>query len=190
MKRVFFLLIGILAFSVACQDNFVETDNDATQLTKSAKYEKVQTFPIKGWVKATPDTEQPEVVCNPTEAGVSLKGMGWVSGRDNILGKFDPENSTYGNEFCELIMTDEGPVVYARTNVILQRMNGEQIFVVNHMWISVLSGEIAGYNEIYNGTGRFEGASGQTNMLNGAIDLLTGIATWEEDGYITLILKH
>lgn len=189
MKRLFFLLIGILAFSVACQDNFVEPENDFTNDTKSAKIEKVKTFQIKGWVTATPDPDQPAIACAPVEAGATVKGMGWVCGHDNIFGEFDPENSTYELEFCELDMTPEGPVIYCKTNVILQRMNGDQMYLVNHMWIHVVSGEISGYNDINNGTGRFEGVTGKTDMLNGIIDLATGIASWEEDGEITLILK-
>lgn len=190
MKRIILLLFGILALSVGCQDNLVDSENDAVVNTKSAVYERIQTFPIRGRVTATPYLDQPEVSCVPIQAGVTLKGVGWVSGHDNIIGKFDPENSTYENEYCELEMTNHGPVVYAKTNVILQRMNGEQIYVVNHMWINVLNGEITGHNEITNGTGRFEGAKGETTMLDGTIDLATGIATWEEDGYLTMVLKN
>ncbi len=189
MKRIFFLLIGILVFGVSCQDNFVEPENDLASVTKNAKTEKTQTFHINGWVKATPDLQQPEVACTPVEAGVTIKGVGWVSGQENIFGKFDPVNSTYENETCEFEMTPVGPVVYGRTNVILQKMNGENMFVKNHMWINVVSGEISGYSEVTGGTGRFDGATGMADMFNGSINLETGIATWEEDGYITLVLK-
>ena len=189
MKRVFFLLIGILAFSVACQDNFVEPENDLQTVTKSAKVEKIKTFQIKGWVTATPNPNEPEIACTPVEAGVTVKGIGWVSGHDNIFGKFDPEYSTFQNESCDFILTPEGPVVYTVTKVILQRMNGDQMVGVNYMWINVVNGEISGYNDITEGTGRFDGVTGKTDMLNGSIDLSTGIASWEEDGEITLVLK-
>lgn len=186
MKRIIFLLIGILALSVACQDEFVEPENSL----KSAKTEKTQTFQIKGWVTIISNTEMPEMACNPVEAGILLKGNGWVSGHDNILGKFDAENNTFAIEYCELEITPDGlPFVYARTNVILQRMNGDKIFAVNHMWINALNGEISGYTDITNGTGRFEGVVGQINMLNGTVDTEQGIGSWEEDGEITLVLK-
>ena len=189
MKRVFFLLIGILAFSVACQDNFVEPESEMATGTKSAKVEKIKTFQIKGWVTATPYADEPEIACSPVEAGVTVKGVGWVSGHDNIFGKFDPKNSTFQNENCDFMLTPEGPVIYAKTNVILQRMNGDKMFVVNYMWIDALTGVISGYNEMTGGTGRFEGVTGKTDMLNGSIDLATGIASWEEDGYLKLVLK-
>ena len=114
---------------------------------------------------------------------------GWVSGHETIFGKFDPENSTYEKEFCEFTMTAQGPVVYTLTHVTLQRMNGEQMFVENHMWLNVATGEISGYSDVVDGTGRFEGVTGRAEMLNGTVDLSTGIGNWEEDGYITLILK-
>lgn len=190
MKRIIFLLIGILALSVACQDNFVEPENDLSTFTKSAKVEKIKTFQIKGWVTATPYADVPEIACNPVGTGVNIKGVGWVSGHDNIFGKFDPENSTFQNETCDFMMTEEGPVIYAKTNVILQRMNGDQMFGVNHMWINPSTGEISGFTEITDGTGRFKGVTGSTNMVNGSIDLATGIASWEEDGEITLVLKN
>lgn len=189
MKRVFLLLIGILVFSVACQDNFVEPENDMTVVTKSAKVEKNKTFQIKGWVSITPDPDKPDIACTPIDYGVTIKGIGWVSVHDNIFGKFDPDNSTFENEFCEFEMTPVGPVIYARTNVILQRSNGDKMFAVNHMWIIAITGEISGYNDVNNGTGRFEGVIGQTNIMNSTIDLETSIASWEEDGYITLVLK-
>lgn len=185
MKRIIFLLIGILALSVACQNDFVEPDDSL----KSANVEKTKSFPIKGWANIIPNPENPQVACNPVEAGVMLFGSGWVSGHDNILGTFNPENSTYENEYCQLEITEAGPVVYTETNVTLARMNGDKIFAVNHMWINAISGEISGYSDVFDGTGRFEGASGQTNMLNGTVDLATGIGSWEEDGYITLVLK-
>ena len=185
MKRVIFLLIGILIFCISCQDDLVEPENSL----KSAKIEKTKTFQIKGWVTAIPNPEEQDIVCTPVEAGVTVKGIGWVSGYDNIFGRFDPENSTFMNETCDFMLTPEGPVVYTVTKVILQRMNGDQMFVVNYMWINVANGEISGYNDITNGTGRFDGVTGKTDMLNGSINLATGLASWEEDGYITLVLK-
>ena len=86
-------------------------------------------------------------------------------------------------------MTAEGPVVYTITDVILQRMNGEQLFVKNYMWINLVNGEISGYNDVIDGTGKFEGASGKTTMVNGKVDLETGIGYWEEEGYIILVSK-
>jgi hypothetical protein len=186
MKRLFFLLIGILAFCVACQDDFAEPESS----TKSAKFEKTKTFQIGGWITIVANPEMPEMACNPVGANVLLKGSGWVSGQENILGRIDPENSTYETEYCELEINEEGhPFVYARTKVILQRMNGDKLFLVNHMWIDAMSGDISGYSDITDGTGRFEGAVGQTSMLNGTVDTEKGIGSWEEDGEITLVLK-
>ena len=198
MKRIIFLLVGALIFNFACQkesfeseyDEFIDSKNDMTFESQKAKNEKTKTFHIKGSITATPNNDGLQIACVPVESGVLLVQSGWVSGHENIFGKIDSENSTYDKEFCEFGLTPDGPEVYNITNVILQRMNGEQMFVKNYMWINLINGEISGYSDVMGGTGRFEGASGSADMLNGTVDLITGIGNWEEDGYITLILKN
>lgn len=190
MKRVFFLLIGILVLSVACQDDFVEPENDLSAVEKSAKFEKVKTFHVKGHVEAIPNIDLPFTSCIPVESEIALPGSGWVSGHKSIFGKFIQEESFFNRDFCEFSMTPEGPVVYSHANVEITSYTGDKIFVDSHSWVNAATGIITGYNEIMNGTGRFEGAHGQSDILNGLLDPNTGIASWEEDGYITLVLKE
>jgi hypothetical protein len=188
MKRIILLLIGILILNVACQDDSIEPEIYIAD-TKSANYEKTKTYTVKAVVTAIPDNDGSQITCVPEESGVILAGSGWVSGHENILGKFDSENSTFEKESCEFDLTTGVPTVYTITHVTLQRMNGEQLFVKNYMWLNLLNGEISGYNDVIDGTGKFEGATGRTEMLNGKADPVTGIATWEEEGYLTLVRK-
>ncbi|WP_163709299.1 hypothetical protein [Mangrovibacterium lignilyticum] len=190
MKRIVFLLIGFLMLSVACQDEFVETGNDATTLTKSAKYEKVKTFHVKGHVDAIPNINLPFTCCTPVDAEIALPGSGWVSGHKNIFGEFVQEESFFNRDFCEFNLTPEGPVIYSHANVELTKSNGDKLFVDSHSWVNAATGVITGYNEIKDGTGRFEGAFGLSDIVNGTVDPDTGIASREEDGYITLVLKE
>jgi hypothetical protein len=187
MKRVFFLLIGLLILAVSCQDDFVEPENALT--TKSAKYEKNKTFQVKGYVEAIPNIDMPFVSCTPPEYEVALPGSGWVAGHKNIFGKFVQDESFFNRDFCEFSLTPEGPVVYSHANVELTRSDGDKIFVDSHTWVNVATGVITGYNEIVDGTGRFEGVCGKSDIVNGVLNPETGISTWEEDGYITLVLK-
>jgi len=189
MKRIIFLLIGILMLSVACQDEFIETDNSQECSTKSAKVEKIKTFHIKGHIEAIPNFDLPPISCVPIEYDIILPASGWVSGHENIVGKFVQEESFYEKDLCEISITPEGPVVYSHANVEITRSNGDKVFVENHTWINVETGDISGYNELIGGTGRFEGAVGHADMLNAVMDPETGIASWDEDGYITLVLK-
>lgn len=189
MKRIIFLLVGALIFNFACQKESIESENDLINKTEKVVDGKTKTFNLKGIVSAIPNNEGNQIACLPVESGVIMASNGWVHGQENIFGKFDPENSTYDKEFCEFAITPYGPELYTRTNVILQRMNGEQMFVKNYMWINLTNGEISGYSDVIGGTGRFEGAAGSAEMLNGTVDLATGIGNWEEDGYLTLILK-
>ncbi|WP_167605051.1 hypothetical protein [Maribellus sediminis] len=187
MKRVFFLLIGILILCVACQDDFVEPEN--APVTKSAKYERTKTFELRGHVSSIPDFNGPFVSCLPEGSGLVLAETGWVSGQVNILGQLMPEKCTYEGVSCEMDLTDGVPTVFITANVELVRNNGDKIILVSHMVLDPLINEISGYNEYIGGTGRFEGVTGECNIINGVLDPDTGIASWEEVGEITLILK-
>jgi hypothetical protein len=57
------------------------------------------------------------------------------------------------------------------------------------MYINVATGDIWGHNELVGGTGRFEGISGTTQILQAKMVPETGGVTWVEEGEITLILK-
>ncbi len=190
MKRNLFLLIGILALSIACQDEFIEPETDMAAITKSAKYEKMKTFQVKGHVEAIPNVDLPFRSCTPAEFEIALPGSGWVSGHKTIFGKFVQDESSFNRDFCEFSLTPEGPVVYSHANVEITRSNGDKIFVDSHSWVNAATGIITGYNEIKDGTGRFEGAYGHSEIVNGILDPDTGIASWEEDGFITLVLKE
>ncbi len=190
MKRIILLLISMLMLNMACQEDLIEPENEMQVNTAIDKVDKIKTYPIKGSVMVIPNNEGPQITCVPVDAGVIMAETGWVRGHETIFGKFDPENSTYEKEFCEFMMTSQGPVVYTLTNVTLQRMNGDQMFVENHSWLNVATGEISGYSEVVDGTGRLEGVTGRAEMLNGTVDLSTGIGNWEEVGHITLILKE
>ncbi|WP_321368021.1 hypothetical protein [uncultured Draconibacterium sp.] len=187
MKRVIFLIIGIFITATACQDDFVESENELSQVEKSAKFEKIKTFNIKSHITVIPNNEAPTITCNPET--IVMSGSGWVSGQESIFGKIVQEKSIYEKEYCELTMTMDGPVLYTKVNVLLHNTTNEKQFVINHHFINIATGESWGNSELTGGTGRFEGATGYTEMLNVIIDPVTGIGTWDEEGEITLILK-
>lgn len=60
MKRIFYLLIGIQVFSVACHDNFVEPADYMIVDTKSAPV-ITKTFHISRWINAIPDNEGQQI---------------------------------------------------------------------------------------------------------------------------------
>lgn len=189
MKRIIFLLLGILTFSLACQKEVVEPENEPGSNLKSAKFEKTKTFYVRSHVEATPDPGSQFTVCTPAEYEIALPGSGWVGGHKNMFGKFVLEESSFERDYCELQLTAEGPVVYSHANVEITGASGDKIFVESHTWINVTTGALSGYNEIKDGTGRFEGAYGEADMLNATLDPVTGIAEWDEEGYITMVIK-
>ncbi|WP_167615729.1 hypothetical protein [Maribellus sediminis] len=186
MKRVFFLLIGILIVAVACQDDFVEPENSLT--TKSAKYEKIKTFQVKGWTQIIPDETAPRFQCMPVEAGVDMCSYGWLTGHMNISGKIIQEESTYTKLYCELILTPEGPVIYNEVSADVKFACGESVSALAFVSINTVTGEVTGHTDYVAGTGRFEGITGSTKVVNGKV-LPDGGLFWDTEGSITLVLK-
>ena len=187
MKRVFFLLIGILVLSVACQDDFVEPEN--APATKSAKYEKTKTFQVKGWSQVIPDEAAGRFQCETFGPPFDMCAAGWMAGHLNILGgHLVQEQSTYTKLYCELMMTPEGPVVYNEVSANLHNTSGEKIFVLGYVWINTVSGEVTGHADYVGGTGRFEGMTGRTEVVNGVV-LPDGGLYWDSVGELTLVLK-
>ena len=186
MKRVFFLLIGILAFSVACQDNFVEPEN--APVTKSAKYEKTKTFQVKGWTQVIPDETAGRFQCETFGPPFDMCAAGWMAGHLNILGDVIQEQSTYKKLYCELMMTPEGVVVYNEVSAELLMSNGERISGLGFVSINTETGEVTGHAEYIGGTGRFEGMTGRTEVVNGVV-LPDGGLYWDSKGELTLVLK-
>jgi len=156
----------------------------------SAKSEKLKTFQVRGHVEAIPNLSNPTITCIPAEYDVILPGSGWVNGHKNIFGKFVQDESFFERDLCELNMTPEGPVVYSHANVELTSSDGDKIFVESHSWVNAVTGDVSGYNVIKDGTGRFKDAYGESDIINGTFDPETGITSWDEDGYITLVLKE
>lgn len=188
MKRIISLLIGMLAFSIACQEESVRPENEVALVEQSAKFEKIKTHHIKGWTEIIPDNDAPLVTCTPEDFGIQLCSSGWVNGKHNILGKVVQDQSTYEKQYCTVTMTEEGPVVLNVVTADVLRINGNRTFASSHTWINVATGEVWGYVELTGGTGRFEGITGKIHMSNGVL-LPDGRLQWEDEGYITLAIK-
>ncbi|WP_340111264.1 hypothetical protein [Maribellus mangrovi] len=186
MKRVFFLLIGILIMCVACQDDFVESENAVA--TKSSKFEKTKTHQIKGWMQIIPDEAAGRFQCETFGPPYDMCASGWEAGHVNILGKFIQEQSTYTKLYCELMMTPEGPVVYNEVSLDLLLATGERVYMLGFAWINPATGEVTGHGDYTGGTGRFEGITGTAQILNGVV-LPEGGLYWDAEGFITLEIK-
>jgi hypothetical protein len=186
MKRVFFLLIGLLILAVSCQDDFVEPEN--APVTKSAKYEKTKTFQVKGWTQVIPDETAGRFQCETFGPPFDMCAAGWMAGHLNILGDVVQEQSTYTKLYCELLMTPEGVVVYNEVSAELLMSNGERISGLGFVSINTETGEVTGHAEYIGGTGRFEGMTGRTEVVNGKV-LPEGGLYWDSVGEITLVLK-
>ncbi|MDX1284089.1 MAG: hypothetical protein R3182_03710 [Draconibacterium sp.] len=189
MKRVFLLFIGILIICVSCQNELLDPNSEMLAAEKSAKYEKTKTYQIKGWVTVIPDWESPMFTCTPEDLGIEFCSRGWVAGHENILGTIVQEQSTYEKVSCEVTMTEDGPVVHNVVRSDILRTNGNRTVIICHMYINVATGDIWGQNELISGTGRFEGITGTTHILQAKMIPETGGITWKVAGFVNLVLK-
>ncbi len=186
MKRLFLLLIGILAFCIACQDNFVEPEN--APVTKSAKYEKTKTHQVKGWMQVIPDEAAGSFQCETFGPPFDMCAAGWMAGHSNILGTVNKEESTYQKLYCELQLIAGEPVVYNEVSAELKYATGETVYGLGFLSINTVSGEVTGHTEFTDGTGRFKGITGTTRVVNGKV-LPDGGLYWDTEGEITLVVK-
>ncbi len=186
MKRVFFLLIGLLILAVACQDDFVEPENALT--TKSAKYEKTKTHHVKGWSQIIPDESAGRFQCETFGPPFDMCAAGWIAGHSNILGKMIQEESTYQKLYCELQLISGEPVVYNEVSAEVKLVSGEKIFALAYVSINTVTGEVTGHTDYIGGTGRFEGITGTIQIVNGRA-LPDGGLYWDSEGEITLVIK-
>lgn len=186
MKRVFFLLIGILIMCVACQDDFVEPEN--APFTKSAKFEKTKTHHVKGWTQVIPDEAAGRFQCETFGPPFDMCAAGWMAGHLNIIGKIIQEESTYQKLYCELQLIAGEPVVYNEVSTELQLATGEKVNVLGFVSINTVTGAVSGHADFVGGTGRFDGITGTLQVVNGVV-LPEGGLYWDTEGEITLMIK-
>ena len=92
---------------------------------------------------------------------------GWIKGRVTILGKIVEEKSTYEKQSCDVTIENGQPVVHNVVKGNVMYACGDITVCESHTFINVVTGEVWGYTDILDGTGRFEGATGKLDQLNG-----------------------
>ncbi len=189
MKNIILLLIGIMTLTVACQKDSEDFASAQDLTTRNAKTEKLQTFKTKGHVIGTTNWDYPMIACTPEESNVQKPSGVWIGGHVNLFGPFVEGESLAVNDWCTFSITAEGPVIGAGSHFEVTNPKDEKLFGTHYDEFNVVTNVITGYDELTGGTGKFEGCTGHDVLLNGYRDPETGIASWDIEGEMTLVLK-
>lgn len=146
MKRIIFLLIGILFVAYGCSDNILNTDPVLEEA--NLKYAKTDKVPIKGEVFISVDEYDAQ--------GLGIKGK--MSGYFSHLGKLNETKSTWENMSHDLT---QYPLITFIQDVAFCAANGDLFYGTYTGVVDFTTLEVNGSVLIEGGTGRFENASGQ-----------------------------
>lgn len=152
---------------------------------KKAEKSKIVTIPVHGKVTTIPDITKPFLTCLPVDFNVKVPREGTCTGHSVMTGVFVQEESSFKTNLCRVELSEEGiPVIYAESDVVITGNRGDKKSITSYMRINVVNFVVTGYNEVTGGTGRFEGASGEINIVDGRFDPETGQVSWKEEGYL------
>lgn len=160
MKRIIFLLIGLLFIASGCSNETLSTDSALEEANLKSAITKM--IPIKGEVIISVDEYN--------ELGLGKNGK--MSGYFTHMGKLDETKSTWVNLSNDL---SQYPLFISIVNdVVFCAANGDLIYGTYYGTTDVTTAEVKGSLVIEGGTGRFVNASGQTSA--------SGYAWYDETG--------
>lgn len=162
MKKIIFLLIGIFIFAFGCNNEILDTD-PATE-TVDLKYSKTKMVPIKGEVIISVDEYDDQGL------GINGKMTGYLS----HMGKLNQEESTWVTLYHDF---SQYPIVIQVNDIVFCAANGDLLYGTYTGYMNVdAPSVIDGICILENGTGRFENATGQSNV--------TGYAWFDDFGRV------
>ena len=186
MKRLsmFLTVFAILLMISGCNKDDIFTQSDNSLELKKA----MVPIPSKAELCAVPDMES-ELILKPLPGLDPLDPSSYVtsrmiiSGNASGMGKIDPAMSYYDIEVFELIFENDIPFLYQTGMGILVGANGDSYSYTWWAKASIPTLEYVGGSTIVSGTGRFEGASGTSDMV-GMFDEVSLQNCWTLQGYI------
>ena len=190
MKKLLFIPLSILFF-VGCQkeENF-ETKTQDDLLSQASKAPNKKARPISGNLNNAPNPDAPPIICS---GAFPISGQNFIYGNVSHLGLL--KSGTVGNALiCDITNFPSaldpslrGTITF---NEIWVAANGDKLFSNSTIYIvgdpATQNATLTwtGSNIITGGTGRFEGATGSWEQLNGKF-FADGTATWSIKGEIT-----
>ena len=166
MKKIIFLLIGIFVFALGCNNEILDTDSALETLdTDSAletvdlkleavdlEYSKTRMVPVKGEVIISVDEYD--------EQGLGINGK--MAGHLTHMGKLNQEESTWVTLYHDF--SQYPPLVIQVNDLVFCAANGDLLYGSYTGYMDVTTSVVDGLCILENGTGRFENATGQSNV--------------------------
>jgi len=163
MKRIIFLLIGMLFIASGCSNEMLNTDSVLNEANLKQDISKM--VPFKGEVFVSVDEYDAD--------GLGIVGK--MSGYFSHLGKFNETKSIWTNISHDL--SQFPPMITFVQDVAFCAANGDFLYGKYTGTMDWTTSEVYGTFVIDGGTGRFENASGQSNA--------DGYAWYDEYGRIS-----
>ena len=150
MKRVIFLLIGILFIASGCSNETINTDSAFEEANLKSATTKM--IPIKGEVIISVDEYD--------EQGLGINGK--MSGYLTHMGKLNQEKSTWVTLYHDF--SQYPPIIIQVNDLVFCAANGDLVYGSYTGYNDVTTSIVDGYCELKNGTGRFKNATGYSNV--------------------------
>lgn len=178
-KLVFLVLFAGLFFMACSQeDGLIQKSTDLNDVVKN---EVIKMVPFKGNFSSAPISPEP-IPCTVQGQPTPIEALVYnaVSGNATHLGKIDPMRSPLIVVNC--ILNDEESIT-TTLEMTFRNKKGHGIKVYGDVVLNI-AGPTAGYFEIIEGYGKFEGASGWIETA-GMFDISQGKTVYKAEGLIS-----
>ena len=162
MKRIIFLMIGLLFIASGCSNEMLNTNSELEQSNLS--YAKNVMLPIKGEVIISVDEYD--------DQGLGINGK--MSGYLTHLGKLNHVGSTWVTLYHDF--SQYPPIVIQVNDLVFCAANGDLVYGTYTGYLDVTTSVIDGFCILENGTGRFKNVTGHTTV--------TGYPWYDEFGRV------
>ncbi len=179
MKTLIYLFaIAMFLFAGCAKDEMFDQNSNNLELKKA----KVP-IPVKADFCAIPDMKVPPVSVSTPGGTITLPGGMYVSGTCSHMGRVNEEKSYCKVETLTFMMEDSKPYLMETGTGIMTAANGDNYKITWWVKTSLISWEYMGEVEMFDGTGKFEGCSGTTDMV-GAVDMVNNTNCWTGTGFM------
>jgi len=150
MKRIIFLLIGLLFIASGCSNETLNTDSALEEANLKSATTKM--IPSKGEIIISVDEYDAQ--------GLGIKGK--MSGYLTHMGKLDETKSTWVTLYHDF--SQYPPLVIQVNDLVFCAPNGDLLYGTYTGVLDITTSEINGSTVLEGGTGRFENATGQSTV--------------------------
>ena len=185
MKKLLFISFAVLLFASCQKESITEDKAQFDAVSESSKAINPKTRPLSGDLTNAPVPGANPISCSDI---FPISGQNFLYGNVSHLGKL--QSGSVGNALvCNITGFD--PLTATITyNEVLVAANGDKVFsnsivnIVGDVETGGATGIFTGSVIITGGTGRFNGASGAYDFVNGKF-FADGTSAWSISGSIT-----